>query len=105
MATSQSVRVQEVVSRILSDADYAHEIRQAALAAVKGGNKSQAFRDYFERFAISPGGLASLSDYPEAGCACRSMTFLTISSLASPIPVCCNTTTTTTTSGDYFGTR
>src|SRR5579875_1838782 len=100
MATELSQKVQAVVSRILQDPDYAHEMRLAALAAVKGGSGSQAFRDYFERFATTPGELASLSNFPAPGCACGSNTFLTISSLMPPIPVCCNTTTTTTTSGD-----
>ena len=43
MATKLSQRIQQVVTRILSDADYAAEIKQAALAAVKGGAKSEAF--------------------------------------------------------------
>jgi len=96
-------KIQEVVSRMLSDPVFADELRQAALAAVKGGSRSQAFADYFERFASTPGELASLGNPNMQGCACRSNTFLTISSLMTPVPVCCNTTTTTTTSGDYFG--
>ena len=105
MSTQLSQRIQEVVSRILKDADFAAEMKQAALAAVKGGSESQAFKEYFERFASTPGELASLGHTSEGGCTCKSNTYLTISSLVTPIPVCCNTTTTTTTSGDFFGAR
>ena len=105
MPTQLSLRVHEVVSRILKDPEYAAETKRAALAAVKGGAQSQAFKDYFERFASTPGELATLGVDSGKGCACNSNTYMTISSLVTPLPMCCNTTTTTTTSGDYFGVR
>lgn len=104
MANRLSLKIHEVASRVLKDPDFADEIKQAALAAVKGGAQSQAFKDYFERFAATPGELASLGVTGNAGCACQSNTYLTISSLVTPVPTCCNTTTTTTTSGNFFGT-
>jgi hypothetical protein len=105
MANQLSLSVHAVVSRVLKDPDYAAEIKQAALAAVRGGSQSQAFKDYFERFASTPGELAGLGSTSEGGCPCNSNTYLTISSLVTPVPTCCNTTTTTTTSGNFFGVR
>ena len=102
MSTTLPRKVHEVVTRILADVEYAKEIKQAALAAVKGGAQSHAWKDYFERFASTPGELASLGNPSAEGCACNSNTYLTLSSLVTPVPVCCNTTTTTTTSGGYF---
>jgi hypothetical protein len=98
----QSQRVHEVVSRVLADPDYAAEVKAHALAAVKGGAASEAFRSYFDRFAATPGALASLAEPNAATCACQSTTYLTVSSLVTPVPTCCNTTTTTTTTGAYF---
>lgn len=103
LSSQLSRHIHDVVSRILRDPDYAAEIRRSALAAVRGGARSEAFREYFEQFASTPGELSSLGQESTEGCACRSNTYLTVSSLVSPVPVCCNTTTTTTTSGDYFG--
>lgn len=97
------MKIHEIASRALHDPDFAAEIKQAALAAVKGGSRSQAFRDYFEYFASSPGELANLGIAFGANCACQSNTYMTISTIATPIPTCCNLTTTTTTSGNYFG--
>lgn len=101
--SSLSTKVHEVVSRVLNDAQYAAEIRAAAVAAISGGAQSQAWRDYFERFASTPGELSSLGVDDANGCTCNSNTYLTLSSLVSPVPTCCATTTTTTTSGNYFG--
>lgn len=102
MGNAQSQKVHAVVSRVLADPDYAAEIKAHALAAVKGGASSEAFRTYFERFAATPGALASLDTPNPATCACGSTTYLTVSSLVTPVPTCCNTTTTTTTTGAYF---
>jgi hypothetical protein len=103
MASSLPRKVHEVVSRVLADTEFALEIKRAALAAIRGGAKSQAWRDYFEMFASTPGELAGLGSDDPSGCTCGSNTYLTFSSLVTPIPTCCNTTTTTTTSGNYFG--
>ncbi|MBV9727690.1 MAG: hypothetical protein JO299_21230 [Gammaproteobacteria bacterium] len=99
----QPRKVHEVVSRILRDTDFAAEIKEHALAAVKGGAASEAFYTYFDRFAATPGALESLGNPDAANCACESTTYFTISSLVTPIPMSCNTTTTTTTTGGYFG--
>jgi hypothetical protein len=98
-----SLKIHSVAARALRDPDFATELKHAALAAVKGGAHSEAFRSYFERFASTPGELASLGTVEGTNCACKSTTFMTISSLVTPVPTCCNTTTTTTTSGNYFG--
>ena len=105
MTKNLGITVHEVVSRILSDAEFAAEIKRAAVAAVNGGAGSQAWIDYFERFASTPGELArlGLDDDDAGGCTCGSNTYLTLSSLVTPVPTCCATTTTTTTSGAFFG--
>jgi hypothetical protein len=103
MADNLSQKVHEVVSRILTDAQFAAEIKQAAVAAISGGATSQAWKDYFERFASTPGELANLGVDDATGCTCNSNTYMTLSSLVTPVPTCCATTTTTTTSGNYFG--
>ena len=103
MANTLSEKVHEVVSRILSDPLFAAEIKKAAVAAISGGAGSQAWRDYFERFASTPGELANLGVDDANGCTCNSNTYMTLSSLVTPVPTCCATTTTTTTSGNYFG--
>ena len=104
MAKNLSQKVHEVVSRILSDGEYAAEIKRAAVEAIVGGAGSQAWKDYFERFASTPGELANLGvDDDVNGCTCNSNTYMTLSSLVGPVPTCCATTTTTTTSGNYFG--
>jgi hypothetical protein len=102
MAT-MAEKVHQVVSRIISDPLFAAEIKQAALAAVQGGAGSQAWEDYFEYFASTPGELAGLGTDNDSGCTCNSNTYLTFSSLVTPVPTCCATTTTTTTSGNFFG--
>jgi hypothetical protein len=98
----EALKVHEVVSKVLADADFAAQIKQHALAAFRGGAQSEAFATYFDRFAVTPGALASLGSADRAGCACQSTTFLTVSSLVTPVPTCCNTTTTTTTTGGFF---
>ena len=103
MATALSLKVHATAARALRDSEFAKELKLAALDAVKGGAKSEAFREYFDRFASTPGELASLGDPNAATCACKSTTYMTISSLVTPVPTCCNTTTTTTTSGNFFG--
>jgi hypothetical protein len=103
MATSLQQKVHEVVSRIINEPEFAAEIKKAAVAAITGGAGSQAWRDYFERFASTPGELANLGVDDVNGCTCNSNTYMTLSSLVTPVPTCCATTTTTTTSGNYFG--
>jgi len=95
-------KIHEVASRILTDPLFARDVREAALKAVKGGKHSQAFADYFEIFASTPGELAAMgAESPEA-CTCDSNTWFTFSSLVGPLYTCCATTTTTTTSGNFF---
>jgi hypothetical protein len=103
LASSLHLKVHEVVSRILSDAEFAASIKVAAVAAVSGGAGSEAWKAYFEHFASTPGELAQLGIDDATGCTCNSNTYMTLSSLVTPVPTCCATTTTTTTSGNYFG--
>jgi hypothetical protein len=99
-----STKVHEVVSRILNDAAFAAELKRNAVAAVTGGAGSDEWKRYFEMFASFPGELAGLGlESDESGCTCNSNTYLTLSSVVTPVPTCCATTTTTTTSGNYFG--
>jgi hypothetical protein len=102
MASSLPKKIHEVTARIIADPQFAREIREAGLKAVKEGNQSQAFRDYFEYFASTPGELADLSDPTEGNCTCNSNTWFTFSSIVGPLYTCCATTTTTTTTGNFF---
>lgn len=103
MASSLPGRVQEVVHRILSDGEFAAEVRRLGIDAVRGGAKSEAFKKYFDVFALTPGELDGLSAGPGSeGCTCDSNTWFTFSSLAGPLYTCCATTTTTTTTGNFF---
>ncbi|MBV9727687.1 MAG: hypothetical protein JO299_21215 [Gammaproteobacteria bacterium] len=88
----------------MNDPTFAGEVKRGAVEAITQGAGSQAWRDYFERFASTPGELDSLGVGDDAeACTCNSNTYLTLSSLVTPVPTCCATTTTTTTSGNYFG--
>jgi len=102
MGSSLPRKIHEVATRILTDAEFAQEIREAALKAVKAGSHSQAFKDYFEYFASTPGELSDLGSGPSQNCTCNSNTWFTISSLVGPLYTCCATTTTTTTTGNFF---
>jgi len=96
-------KIHQVATRILTDPAFANEVRAAALRAVKGGCRSEAFQQYFEIFASTPGELSGLGSDNATGCTCGSNTWFTISSLVGPLYTCCATTTTTTNSGNYFG--
>ena len=100
---SQPKKIHEVATRILTDPQFANEIRAAGLRAVKAGSQSQAFKDYFEYFAVTPGALAEMGNPQAESCTCNSNTWFTISSLVGPLYTCCATTTTTTTTGNFFG--
>lgn len=102
MSSPLSKKIHTVASRILSDPQFAQEIREAGLKAVKGGSQSQAFRDYFEYFASTPGELSNLGTFDEGICTCNSNTLFTFSSIVGPLYTCCATTTTTTTTGNFF---
>ena len=102
MASAIGKKVHEVATRVLTDPEFANQVRAAALRAVKAGRGSAEFLEYFELFAPTPGALAGLSGV--GPCPCESNTLFTISSLVGPLYTCCATTTTTTTSGNYFGT-
>lgn len=103
MAKTLPEKVHEVVDRVLREPEFAAEIKRGAVAAISGGAGSQAWKDYFEHFASTPGELADLGIDDASGCTCGSNTYMTLSSLVTPVPTCCATTTTTTTSGNYFG--
>lgn len=95
--------IQEVAMRIIGDGEFAAHVRQLGIAAVRGGAGSDAFAEYFDLFARTPGELAGLGAGPgEPACTCDSNTWFTISSIAGPLYTCCATTTTTTTSGNFF---
>jgi hypothetical protein len=103
MASTLAGRVQEVVNRILGDAEFAAEVRKAGIEAARGGRHSEAFRKYFDYFALTPGELDGLAEHGTGeGCTCDSNTWFTFSSMAGPMYTCCATTTTTTTSGNFF---
>lgn len=103
MAQPLSKKVHQTASQMLNDPIFATKMQRLALEAVKGGTKSEAWKEYFEMFASTPGELSELGVEYGANCTCQSTTYMTISSMVTPIPTCCNTTTTTTTSGNYFG--
>jgi len=96
----QALKVHEVVGRLLTDHDFAEKIKQDGLAAIKAGLGSPEWDKYFEHFAPTPGALAVKGTSQAAGCTCNSATWVTLSSLVTPVPTCCGVTTTTTTSGN-----
>lgn len=97
-------KVHQVVSRVLTDPAFAAEVKAAAVNAITAGAGTEAWEEYFERFASTPGELSGLGvDDETTGCTCNSNTYLTLSSIVTPVPTCCATTTTTTTSGNFFG--
>ena len=102
MPSSLPKNIHRVASRILTDPAFADEIREAGIRAVKAGSHSQAFKDYFEYFASTPGELAELGNGVSEGCTCNSNTWFTLSSIVGPLYTCCATTTTTTTTGNFF---
>jgi hypothetical protein len=98
---SQAHKVQEVVSRILTDPAFSAQVQKDGLAALKGGAGSAAWNTYFEHFAPTPGALSNLvGGANAANCTCNSNTIITLSTLVTPIPTCCGLTTTTTVSGN-----
>jgi hypothetical protein len=101
-------KIQEVVARVLSDPQFAEQVKSDGLAAIRAGSGSQEWQTYFSHFAASPAALTTLNGSEEsvgANCTCNSntgITFTTLSTLVTPVPTCCGlttTTTTTTTSG------
>jgi hypothetical protein len=102
MASGIQAKIQEVVGRVLTDPAYAEEIRKAGFAAIRGGAGSEAWDQYFEYFASTPGELAGVGASDSASCTCNSSTVTTTSTLVTPIPTCCGSTVTTTTSGNNF---
>jgi hypothetical protein len=92
-------KVNETVGRIISDPEYAERLRQDGIAALKAGSGSPEWDKYFEHFAPTPGALAQMGARGSASCTCGSNTWITLSSVVTPVPTCCGATTTTTTSG------
>ncbi len=90
-----SVETPEFVSRLLSDPEYAAQLRDKAVAAVVGGQNSEAWAEYFGSPELSglgsdPERLAALgASQGAAACTCNSTTVTTTTS-----PVCTGTTTT-----------
>lgn len=103
MASNLPRKIHEIATRVLMDPEFANELREAALKAVKSGAGSPEFKEYFELFASTPGELSGLGKGTGEGCTCNSNTWFTISSLVGPLYTCCATTTTTTTTGNFFG--
>ena len=98
--SAQAQKIQEVVSKALTDPHFAKQLQEDGLAAVKGGSGSAAWKKYFEHFATTPNALANIgTSTAAADCTCNSSTWTTLSTAVTPIPTCCGATTTTTTSG------
>ena len=91
-------KVQEVIGKVLTDPQFASELQQKGLAAIRAGAGSQEWNDYFYYFASSPGELKTLGATQASSCTCNSATYTTLSTLVTPVPTCCGATTTTTTS-------
>src|SRR6059058_5054447 len=94
-----AAKVTSTVGRILTDPHFADQIRTDGLAAIKAGAGSAEWTKYFDHFAPTPGALQALGHANSANCTCNSATWVTLSSIVTPIPTCCGATTTTTTSG------
>lgn len=95
---AQALKVHEVVGRVLADPEFAEQLKSDGLAAVQAGAGTEAWDKYFEHFAAEPGALSAMGAQGAAACTCNSATWVTLSSLVTPVPTCCATTTTTTTS-------
>jgi hypothetical protein len=96
---AQVLKIHEVVGKVLSDPEFAEQLKADGLAAVQAGAGSDEWEKYFDHFAATPGALAGMGASDSASCTCNSATWTTLSTVVTPIPTCCGATTTTTTSG------
>lgn len=83
----------------MHDHAFADRVRSLGRDALRDGPGSPAADAYFELFASSPGELAGMGVGPGATCTCESATWLTLSTIATPVTHCCQGTGATTTSG------
>jgi hypothetical protein len=98
MATDLS-KLHGVATRVVHDADFAAQIKEQGQKALQAGPGSPDFEAYFAHFGVSPGSLQGLGTANAAACTCNSNTWITLSTLVTPVTTCCGATTTTTTSG------
>lgn len=96
-----AAKVTDTVGRALKDPAFAEQLKTQGLAAIQKGAGSPEWNTYFANFAPTAGALQSLggSNVSSANCTCNSATWVTLSTLVTPVPTCCGITTTTTTSG------
>jgi hypothetical protein len=92
-------KLHSVATRVVYDQQFAEELRSKGRAALAAGPGSDEMDAYFEEFAANPGDLAGMGTTGAAECTCNSNTWITLSTVVTPIPTCCAATTTTTTSG------
>jgi hypothetical protein len=83
----------------MHDPHFAEELRALGVRAMRDGPGSDAMREYFDVFATTPGELSGMVVGEQSACTCNSATWLTLSTIVTPVSVCCGGTTTTTTSG------
>ncbi|HYZ78124.1 MAG TPA: hypothetical protein VE596_12205 [Gaiellaceae bacterium] len=92
-------KLHEVATRVVHDPSYAEELKKKGMAALQAGPGSAEMDAYFDEFAATPGALAGMgATGGAAACTCNSATWVTLSSIVTPVPTCCGATTTTTTS-------
>jgi hypothetical protein len=93
-------KLHSVATRVVHDPGYAEELRAKGQAALQAGPGSKEMDEYFDEFAATPGDLAGMGAGGDAAnCTCNSNTWITLSTVVTPVPTCCGATTTTTTSG------
>ena len=88
-----------VAERVVHDHDFADRVRRLGREALRAGPGTEASDAYFELFATTPGELAGMGVGPKAACTCESATWLTLSTIATPVTHCCQGTGATTTTG------
>jgi hypothetical protein len=92
-------RARAVTERVYHDHEFAERVRSLGRDALRAGPGSAAMAEYFEVFASTPRELAAMAAGDVAACTCDSATWLTLSTIATPVTHCCQGTTATTTTG------
>lgn len=99
MSSNLQDSIHATVGRVLSDPDFAEQVKRDGMAALQAGPDSSEWEAYFNHFASTPGELSTLGAANASSCTCNSATWTTLSTIVTPVPTCCGATTTTTTSG------
>jgi hypothetical protein len=92
-------RARAVTERVYYDEEFAEHVRSLGRDALRAGPGTPAMAEYLELFATTPGELAAMATGDTGACTCDSATWLTLSTIATPVTHCCQGTGATTTTG------